>query len=159
MPTDKPIEAMPRIRAIEPRDRAAWELLWAAYNAFYGRVGNTALPAAVTHTTWERFFNPAAPIHGLVAEAHGRVVGITHYLFHPSTSRPEGVCYLQDLFTEPSQRGCGIGRALILAVYERAKARGVKRVYWQTQESNAAGRALYDKLATFGGFIVYGHDV
>jgi len=31
-------------------------------------------------------------------------------------------------------------------------------VYWQTHVTNAAGRALYDKVATHLGFIVYSHD-
>jgi len=65
------------------------------------------------------------------------------------------VCYLQDLFTLPSERGRGVGRALIEVVYERARAAGAARVYWHTQESNAPGRALYDKVAQHLGFIVY----
>jgi hypothetical protein len=28
-------------------------------------------------------------------------------------------------------------------------------VYWQTHASNAAGRLLYDKVASHDGFIVY----
>ena len=63
------------------------------------------------------------------------------------------------LFTDERERGRGVGRALILAVYEQARTRGVKRVYWQTQESNTAGRLLYDKVATHSGFIVYSQEV
>ena len=51
-----------------------------------------------------------------------------------------------------------IGRALIQAVYEQAGSAGARRVHWQTQAGNAAGRALYDKVAKHLGFIVYGHD-
>jgi hypothetical protein len=32
-------------------------------------------------------------------------------------------------------------------------------VYWQTQVTNAAGRALYDKVASHSGFIVYAHEL
>ena len=56
-------------------------------------------------------------------------------------------------------RGRGVGRSLILAVYEAARAAGSSRVYWQTQATNAAGRALYDKLAAHHGFIVYSHEL
>ena len=52
-----------------------------------------------------------------------------------------------------------IGRALIEGVYERARAAGIRRVYWQTHESNAAGRLLYDKVAKHLGFIVYSHEM
>jgi GNAT superfamily N-acetyltransferase len=148
-----------RVRPIEREDRVQWEPLWTGYNAFYGRKGETALASEITDITWKRFFEPVAPVHALVAEEHGRLVGLAHYLFHPSTTRVEGVCYLQDLFTEEAQRGRGIGRALILGVYQQASARGVKRVYWQTQESNTAGRLLYNRVAKHGGFIVYSQEM
>ena len=146
------------VRAIQPADRAAWEPLWAGYNAYYERARDTALSPAITQALWERFFDPAEPVFGLVAEHGGEVVGLVHYLFHRSTSRIEPVCYLQDLFTSPELRGRGVGRALIEGVYARAGDAGAKRVYWQTRETNTAGRLLYDKLARHVGFIVYSHD-
>ena len=51
------------------------------------------------------------PVYALVAEIEGRIVGLTHYIFHRNTTRIELTCYLQDLFTLPSERGKGIGRA------------------------------------------------
>ena len=147
------------VRPVEPRDYDAWKPLWDGYNAFYGRKDDTALPLEITQTTWRRFFDPDEPVFGLVADREGELVGLTHYLFHRSTTRIELTCYLQDLFTAPAARGRGIGRALIQGVYERARAAGIRRVYWQTQESNAAGRLLYDRVARHLGFIVYSHDV
>jgi GNAT superfamily N-acetyltransferase len=147
------------VRPILQADFPAWQPLWDGYNAFYGREGPTALPARVTEATWARFFDPAEPVFALVAERDGRLVGLTHYLFHRSTSRFELTCYLQDLFTEPAQRGTGVGRALIQGVYEQSRAAGIQRVYWQTHVTNAAGRQLYDKVAQHHGFIVYAHDV
>jgi GNAT superfamily N-acetyltransferase len=97
-------------------------------------------------------------VHALVAEAGG-LVGIAHYLFHRSTTRLNEVCYLQDLFTAEELRGRGIGRQLIQAVYAAARAAGSSRVYWQTQVTNALGRALYDKVAEHRGFIVYTHEL
>jgi GNAT superfamily N-acetyltransferase len=146
------------VRPIAPSDRAAWEPLWAGYNAFYDRVGPTALAPAITQALWERLFDPAEPVHALVAERDGELLGLVHYLFHRSTSRIEPVCYLQDLFTSPAARGRGVGRALIEGVYARAGDGGAQRVYWQTRASNTAGRLLYDKVAQHHGFIVYSHD-
>ena len=140
-------------------DYPDWRPLWDGYNAFYDRSGPTALPEAITESTWERFFNASEPVHALVAEDQGRVVGLAHYLFHRSTTRLNDVCYLQDLFTAESRRGLGVGRQLILAVYEAARAAGSSRVYWQTQVTNQAGRALYDKVARHQGFIVYAHEL
>lgn len=151
---------MIKTRPLQPSDRAAWQPLWDGYNAFYGRSGETALPAAISDTTWARFFDAAEPVHALVAvDEDGRMLGLAHYLYHRSTTRIELTCYLQDLFTAPEARGRGIGRALIEAVDAAAREAGVKRVYWQTHTTNAAGRALYDKVAQHLGFIVYAHDV
>jgi GNAT superfamily N-acetyltransferase len=150
---------LPLVRPVRPADLPAWQPLWDGYNAFYGREGATALAPEITAATWQRFFDPAEPVFGLVAEAEGRLVGLTHYLFHRSTTRLELTCYLQDLFTLPAARGQGVGRALIEGVYAAAKSAGIKRVYWQTHETNAAGRLLYDKVAKHFGFIVYAHDV
>jgi GNAT superfamily N-acetyltransferase len=146
------------VRPIQPADRAAWEPLWAGYNAFYDRAGPTALAPEITQTLWERLFDPAEPVFALVAEHDGTLAGLVHYLFHRSTSRIEPVCYLQDLFTSPALRGRGVGRALIEGVYARAGDAGAKRVYWQTRATNTAGRLLYDQVASHLGFIVYSHD-
>ena len=146
-------------RPVERSDYQAWRPLWDGYNAFYGRVGETALPENVTSATWERFFTAAEPVRALVAEYQGRVVGLAHYIFHRSTTRLHNVCYIQDLFTAELLRGKGIGRQLILAVYDAARREGCSRVYWETQASNAKGRALYGNVAEHKGFIVYSHDL
>ena len=147
------------IRELRPADHEGWLPLWDGYNAFYGRSGATALAPEITRSTWARFLDPAEPVHALVAEEGGRIVGLAHYLFHRSTTRLHDVCYLQDLFTVGDLRGRGIGRRLIEGVYASARAAGSSRVYWQTQVSNTAGRALYDKLARHLGFIVYTHEL
>lgn len=146
------------VRPLSPNDYVAWRPLWDGYNEFYGRHGPTALPEQITQATWQRFFDPSEPVFALVAEDRGHLVGLAHYLFHRVTIRIEPVCYLNDLFTLPSLRGKGVGRALIAAVCAEAKAAGAARVYWQTHETNAAGRLLYDKVATHHGFIVYARD-
>lgn len=148
-----------RIRPVQQADLAAWTPLWDGYNAFYGRAGPTALSPAITAVTWGRFFDQHEPVFALVAEAAGRLVGLTHYLFHRSTTRIEPTCYLQDLFTAADVRGQGVGRALIFGVYEAARAAGVREVYWQTHETNLAGRKLYDRVAKFAGYIVYEQEV
>lgn len=143
------------IRDIQKSDFAAWKPLWDGYNAFYGRKGETALPDAITQRTWSRFFDAYEPVHALVAEQAGRLLGLTHFLFHRSTTMIEPICYLQDLFTAEDARGKGVGRALIEEVYRRAQAAGCSRVYWQTHETNATAMQLYDKVADKSGFIVY----
>jgi GNAT superfamily N-acetyltransferase len=129
--------------------------LWEGYNKFYGRFDETALPDEITQMTWARFFDSYEPVHAIVAEDEGRLVGLVHYLFHRSTISIAPTCYLQDLFTDASTRGKGIGRALINAVYEQAKLAGSSRVYWLTHETNSTAMKLYDQVAERSGFVVY----
>lgn len=143
------------VREIRRSDRDRWAALWDGYNAFYGRSGPTALDPAITETTWSRFFDPGEPVFAFIAEAGGELLGLVHYLFHRSTTQVAHACYLQDLFTRSDARGRGVGAALIEAVYAAAKASGCARVYWQTHETNAVARALYDRIAERSGFIVY----
>jgi GNAT superfamily N-acetyltransferase len=143
------------IRPVEPRDFDQWLPLWDGYNAFYRRSGPTALAPEITQMTWTRFFDAYEPVHALVAESDGQLLGITHYIYHRTTISIGPICYLQDLFTVESARGKGVARGLINEVYARAKLAGAFRVYWQTLESNQTAMQLYDKVAEKSGFIVY----
>ncbi|WP_026345162.1 GNAT family N-acetyltransferase [Novispirillum itersonii] len=146
---------MPLIRPVKPEDYAQWLPLWTGYNTFYGRSGPSALPADITAMTWQRFFDDAEPMHALVAEQDGTLIGLVHYLYHRSTISIGPTCYLQDLFTLEAARGTGIGTALIHEVYRQAAAAGAGRVYWQTHETNLTAMKLYDRIADRSGFLVY----
>jgi GNAT superfamily N-acetyltransferase len=141
------------IRDIRASDRSQWDGLWQGYLAFYESV----LPADVTDLTFARFLDPNEPMFALVAEdeASGELLGLVHCVLHRGTWAKADLCYLEDLFTLASARRHGVGRALIEAVYARADELGCDRVYWLTHESNAAGRSLYDKVATYTGSIQY----
>jgi GNAT superfamily N-acetyltransferase len=143
------------VRSVIPGDYDQWIPLWDGYNAFYERSGATALASEITAMTWARFFDADEPVHGLIAESGGQLLGLTHYLFHRSTTAIKPVCYLQDLFTAEAARGKGVGRALINAVYQQARLAGSPRVYWQTHQTNRTAMQLYDKVAEHSGFVVY----
>lgn len=143
------------VRPVVRGDYTQWLPLWDGYNAFYERSGPTALDPEITRMTWARFFDAYEPVHALVAESEGRLLGLTHYLFHRSTTAIAPNCYLQDLFTSAAARGKGVGRALIEGVYERARIAGSARVYWQTHKTNHTAMQLYDKVAENSGFVVY----
>ena len=139
------------VRPVGRDERAAWELLWAGYLKFY----NADLPPENFDITWIRLHDAAEPMHVLGAYVDDKLTGIVHYLFHRSTWMPDDYCYLQDLFVDDSARGLGVGRALIEAVYEKAREAGSTRVYWLTHETNAQARTLYDKVAENLGFVQY----
>jgi GNAT superfamily N-acetyltransferase len=141
----------PAIRPIVDADFAQWLPLWTGYNTFYKRT----VPDDITRRTWARFQDPAEPMHALVAEQDGDLLGLVHYLFHRATSMIEDTCYLADLFTNHQARGKGVGRALIEATYDAARKAGCSRVYWQTHETNAVAQVLYNDIADRSGFIIY----
>jgi GNAT superfamily N-acetyltransferase len=143
------------IGRLVPHDRQVWEGLFRAYIDFYERVE----PDEMYERAWQEF-QADTRLHALAARLDGRLVGITHFLVHASTSAPDtDVCYLQDLFTDSDVRGKGVGRALIDAVAGWARERGCGRVYWNTHESNSTARRLYDKVAENRGFIRYQIDL
>jgi GNAT superfamily N-acetyltransferase len=144
-----------KVRAIERADRAQWTPLWRAYLDFY----RAQWSDEVANATFARIFDPLEPVHALVADRGGELIGLTHYLFQRSTWLINAQCYLQDLYVSEAARGGGAGRALIAAVVDAAKGAGAARVYWHTHETNAVARRLYDAVAERPGFIQYRIDL
>ncbi len=142
------------IRPVTRADFDQWLPLWEGYNAFYKRVGPTAVPDEVTQ------HDLGALLRRLRADAcagrreGGKLVGLTHYLFHRNTIMLGPVCYLQDLFTDPALRGKGVGKALIEGVYEAAKARRLDARLLaharDQQDRDAAVRSRRDALGLRG---------
>jgi GNAT superfamily N-acetyltransferase len=139
------------VRPLADADKPAWLPLWAGYLEFY----QASLPSDVTETTFARLTGADKDMFGLVAEQDGRIVGIAHCIVHRSTWARGSYVYLNDLFVTPDVRKCGVGRALIEAIYAHADAMDAERVYWLTHESNATARKLYESLAVNDGFLEY----
>lgn len=140
------------IRPIEPADKSAWRALWTAYLEFY----ESTVSEAVYEATFARLCDADHPNqNGLLAVLDGTPVGLVHYIYHAHNWRLDEVCYLQDLYADPSVRGQGVGRKLIEAVYAAADTDGRPSVYWLTQDFNVEARKLYDRIATLTPFIKY----
>ena len=139
------------IRAIEEKDKDQWLKLWAGYLEFY----KSTISPEQTELTWKRLINHELKMFGFVAESDEGVIGFTHCLFRPSTWTETDYCYLEDLFVDPNIRGNGIGRALMNKVFELAKEKNSKRVYWTTQEFNKTARVLYDSITPVSEFVQY----
>ena len=140
-----------RVRAARDDEYAAWLPLWRGYQAFY----KVDIADEVSRITWQRFFDPAEPMHCDFVEVDGEVRGLVHSIDHRSCWMTEPSCYLQDLFVAPELRGQGLGRRLIEQVYAQAKARGCARVHWLTHETNLDAMKLYDRIAEKSGFVQY----
>ena len=131
------------IRPIGADERAAWEPLWKGYQAFY----KVAISDATTAVIWARLHDPAEPMGVLGAYVDGKLCGIVHYLFHRSCWTVGDYCYLQDLFVAEGVRNLGLGRALIGAVEERARAAGASRVVFAAPVGPPAVRARLEAEA------------
>lgn len=142
------------VREAEMADRPAWHRLWSANCAHYG----ASMSAAESDELWRRIMDPEHPLSALVSSApdtEGTLVGFAHYVLHPHTFSNRMVCYLEDLWVEPSARGAGLGRRFIDALIVRGQARGWRRIYWHTEADNAAARALYDRVASLTNYVRY----
>jgi GNAT superfamily N-acetyltransferase len=142
-----------QIRPITAADHAAWLPLWQGYQRFY----KAEIAAAVSALTWQRFLDPAEPMHAALAWQDGVAVGLVHLIYHRSCWTECDYCYLQDLFVSEQLRGVGAGRQLIEYAYAQAQAAGCSRVHWLTQEDNTQARLLYERIASRSGFIQYRH--
>jgi GNAT superfamily N-acetyltransferase len=140
---------MLEISPLQENDRSQWDKLVREYMTFY----KTVRTDAEYDVLWRRII-ANREIHSVGARIDGVLVGFSHYLYHGSCWSSD-VCYLQDLFVDEESRGRGIGRALIEHVTWQAKLTESPRLYWLTQSSNEAARALYDKVASHTGFIRY----
>jgi ribosomal protein S18 acetylase RimI-like enzyme len=74
------------------------------------------------------------------------VVGVCQLRYRFSVWTGTEDCWLEDIFVEPEARGSGVGRALIEAAFDRARARGCARVELDVNEANPAALALYESL-------------
>lgn len=88
-------------------------------------------------------FGPDRRFDGLVAELTGRTVG--YALFHDGFHVGQGApgLFLMDLYTDPTVRRRGVGRALMDALTAVARSRGGTWIVWQAHPENREALAFY----------------
>jgi ribosomal protein S18 acetylase RimI-like enzyme len=81
----------------------------------------------------------------LIARLGGKPVGLAVCFSSYSTFRGRPVLNLHDLAVMPEQRGAGVGRKLLEAVEDAARARRCCKVTLEVREDNARARAIYER--------------
>src|SRR5258707_3343479 len=100
---------------------------------------------------WRRILDPAVPVHAIVAEADGAVIGIANYLLHEHTLGLTPACYLGDLFVDPKERAAGVGEALIDWLVAQMKRHGWCRPYLPTRHNNYHPAGAYCQFTKDNG--------
>jgi ribosomal protein S18 acetylase RimI-like enzyme len=82
----------------------------------------------------------------LAAPAGGPPAGVCQLRYRLSVWTGVDDCWLEDLYVEDEARGAGLGRALVTAAFERAAARGCRRIELDVNETNTAALAFYESV-------------
>jgi GNAT superfamily N-acetyltransferase len=115
--------------------------LIADYQRFYGGEPDPARNAAF----FRRFLEPSDEGLLLGAWEKGELLGHACLYWTFSSVSAEEVVLLNDLFVREQHRGSGVGRLLIDATVEVARARGAKAVRWYTALDNRDAQRAYER--------------
>jgi ribosomal protein S18 acetylase RimI-like enzyme len=86
----------------------------------------------------------------------GQPAGVCQLRYRHSVWTASPDCWLEDLFVDAPARGCGLGRALVLAAVDHAQARGAGRIELDTNADNHGAIALYESLGFSASSKVHG---
>ncbi len=129
------------IREVNVDDLDRLVALMEGYCDFYETApGRDALAALARHL----LDNPAEGVQLIAASAAGEPVGFATIYWTWSTTRAARIAVMNDLYVASETRGQGVGRALIEACTERARAYGADQLGWQTAPDNHTAQRLYD---------------
>ena len=82
----------------------------------------------------------------LIATRDGRPVGCCVYSYMFSGWRGKPGLFIQDLFVEHSERGNGLGKALLKALIEQESLNDCSFIQLEVEKNNASGLGFYERL-------------
>lgn len=131
---------MAEVRFAQPADAPRVAALMAAFRSHIGR--DWPADSEIQATVERLLEDPQTEF--LLAEE-----GVCQLRYRLSVWTATEDCWLEDLYVTDGARGTGVGRALIEAAFERARARGCARVQLDVDEANTRAIEVY-RAAGFG---------
>jgi len=132
-------QGAPKIRRGTMPDLPRIAELFDAYRQFYGQAPD---PDGARAFLRERL--QAGDSVVLIAERDRRFLGFAQLYPSFSSQSMKRLWILNDLFVAPAQRRSGVGRALLAAADDFARATVAKGLLLATQKTNATAKALYE---------------
>lgn len=123
-------------------DAPAIAPLFDAYRRFYEQ--DADLETATRFLT-ERLARQESEIL-MACDQKGWILGFCQLFPTFCSVEAKPIFTLYDLFVQPAHRRSGVGRALLLAAEDLARARGKTRMDLTTARSNLQAQALYESL-------------
>lgn len=91
-------------------------------------------------------FGPRPYAEAVLAEEDGEAVGFALFFHNYSTFLAQPGLYLEDLYVRESQRGKGVGKALLAHLAQIAVERSCGRMEWAVLDWNVDAIGFYQKL-------------
>ena len=133
-----------QVTTVRP-DESGWPAyvsLFADYRAHY----DSAPPEPKACDEWLRRHLPSGALTCYLAHNGESCAAMALVLVSPASQRLAVYWQLRDLFVAPQHRRTGVGRAVVTAVVDGARAAGALRVALQTESGNAPAQALYHQM-------------
>lgn len=106
----------------------------------------THIFAATEDGLRDALFGARPSIEALVAENEGRIVGYALFFHNYSSFVGKRGLYLEDVYVQPSQRGSGLGTALLRRLAALAVERRCGRFEWTVLDWNQPAISFYEKM-------------
>jgi GNAT superfamily N-acetyltransferase len=94
----------------------------------------------------DSMFGPRPYAEAILAEDGGEAVGFALFFHNYSTFLAQPGLYLEDLYVHESQRGKGVGKALLVELARIAVERQCGRLEWAVLDWNVDAIGFYEKL-------------
>lgn len=121
--------------------------------ALFGLVGELARFERLEHkltgsaeALGEHLFGAAPVARALLAEVNAEAVGFALFFTNYSTFLTRPGVFLEDLFVREGHRNRGIGKALLEAVRDAARASGAGRLEWSVLDWNKNAIGFYERF-------------